>query len=196
MKKPRTFIFTGLPGSGKGTQVDMLQKHMKEIDPSTPQFDLSTGEKFREFMQGDGHTQKKVKEVVSHGELLPEFLAVWMWSEMFVDNLKGDEHIFVDGFPRIYSEAEMFHSAMKFYEREKPYVLHLELTKDQSLERLHKRGRDDDAEEIIEERFKWYDKFILPTIGFFKDKEEYEFCAINGGGTIDEVHSEILKAIS
>lgn len=200
MPKPQTFIFMGLPGSGKGTQVTLLQEYIKKQDPDTPQYALSTGEKFREFIKGDGYTHQKAREALTKGELMPEFLAVWMWGSMFVENLKGDEHMFVDGFPRIATEAEMFHSAMKFYEREKPYVLYLHLAKEEVCDRLRKRlekeGRTDDVEETVEERFRWYDKHVVPAIDFFRDKDEYEFCAINGGLTIEGVHNEILKAIS
>lgn len=200
MLEPKTFIFIGLPGSGKGTQVKELQEYIKGEDPEREQFALSTGVKFRDFIKGDSYTQKLSKEVYETGALQPEFLAVWLWAQLFIDNIKGGEHMFIDGFPRILSEAKAFDSAIKFYKRECPYVLFLDVSKDVTKDRLRKRlteeGRTDDLETAVEERLKWYDECVLPVIDFFRGNDTYDFHTINGDQTVEEVHSDILKVIN
>ena len=106
--KPETFIFIVPSGCGKGTQAELLITYLKENDPNRGIFYLETGEKIRSFMSGDKYSNKLSKKLYEDGKLQPEFLAVWVWADILIENLKGDENLVVDGTPRKLREAKVF----------------------------------------------------------------------------------------
>ena len=59
--KPQTFIFIGRSGCGKGTQAELVQEHLKQIDPKRKVLYIQTGAEFREFIKGNSETQKLSK---------------------------------------------------------------------------------------------------------------------------------------
>ena len=99
-----TFIFIGASGSGKGTQVSLLKAHLARKNPETPIFYLQTGQYFREFIKGDSLAAGIAKHAIDNGERAPDFLAMYIWSKVFVENLTGNEHLIIDGSPRSINE--------------------------------------------------------------------------------------------
>ena len=192
--KPQTFIFFGPSGSGKGTQANLLINKLKEVD-SKKVFYIETGQKFREFITESSLTSKLAKEVMDNGGLLPEFLPIWIWTEYFVRHISGDEHMILDGLSRRAHEAPILHSAMKFYKRERPFVISIEVSKDWARDRLLGRGRSDDNKDDIERRINWYYENVIDAINYFKNNDYYNFISINGEQNIDDVHKEILDKV-
>ena len=48
--KPQTFIFYGIVGSGKGTQVELLTKYLKENNISNNVLFVSPGAEYRKIL--------------------------------------------------------------------------------------------------------------------------------------------------
>lgn len=191
----KTFIFIGRSGSGKGTQAERLCDVLKGKDPNTPIFYQETGEVFREFIKGDLYTHKLSKEIMEKGGLQPPFLAVLMWGNAFVEKITGKEHLVVDGTPRYLDEARLLDSALSFYER-CAQVVYIDISKEEAVNRLLKRGRADDKEcEDIQERMRWFDESVQETINHYKKSTEHTFIHINGEQPIDDVHKEILEKV-
>jgi adenylate kinase len=195
LNNARTFVFFGRSGCGKGTQAKLLLDHLKKTDPERETLYIETGARFREFMEQKNYTSKITGEIIEKGELLPAFLPIWMWTGIFVESLKGDEHIILDGLSRRPEEAPILDSAMKFYKREKPAIILIDVSRDWSKKRLEERGREDDTPEDIEKRLNWYDTNVAPTVDFFKVNPDYEFISVNGEEPVEAVHKEILKAV-
>jgi adenylate kinase len=194
---PQTFIFFGASGSGKGTQANLLIEYLKKVDAEKPIFYLETGEKFREFVTKEKSiTRDLAKKIMDEGGLLPDFLPVWMWSQFLINNVTGNEHIVLDGLSRQEHEAPILDSAIKFYTREKPVVIVIEVSKEWSTDRLLGRGRSDDNVEDIKNRLEWYDNNVLPAIAYFKNDPYYTVISINGEQTIPEVHTEIMAKLN
>ncbi len=192
---PKTFIFFGPSGAGKGTQAKILIEHLKNIDPERKTLYIETGQRFREFITEASYTAEKTKEVIDNGGLLPEFLPIWIWSEYFVKHVGGDEHMILDGLSRRAHEAPILNSAMKFYGREKPYVISIEVSRDWAREKLMGRERGDDKIEQIEKRLDWFDENVLQAMEYFKNNEFYNFVSVNGEQSIVEVNKEIMSKI-
>lgn len=192
---PKTFIFFGPSGAGKGTQAKILIDHLKNIDPERKTLYIETGQRFRDFITEASYTAEKTKEVIDNGGLLPEFLPIWIWSEYFVKHVKGDEHMILDGLSRRAHEAPILNSAMKFYGREKPFVVHIQVSRDWARERLLGRERGDDKIEQIEKRLDWFEKNVLPAMEYFKNNEFYNFITVNGEQTIVEVNKELMSKL-
>ncbi len=189
----QTFIFFGRSGCGKGTQAKMLIEKLKERDPKRDVLYLETGQKFREFAKEASLTAKKTREIMAEGGLLPEFLPIWVWTEYLVKHVSGEEHMVLDGLSRRSHEAPILDSAMKFFGRENPYVILIDIPREVAAERLLNRKRADDTKEDVERRLDWYDENAVQALEYFKNNSRYQFISIDGNRPIEEVHQDILK---
>lgn len=194
-----TYIVIGASGSGKGTQVSLLKEYISKKDPSTPIFYVQTGAHFREFIKSDTYAAEIARKVQEKGGLLPSFLAMWIWSDLFVKNLTGNEHLILDGAPRTLTEAHHLDHAMKFFKRERPVVIYLKVHREWSFKHLMERaeieGRKDDTSESINRRLDWFDHDVLPTINHYKRDRDYDFVEVNGEKSIEEVHASIIANV-
>lgn len=192
----KTAILIGPSGCGKGTQAKMLVEHLEQHDTEHPVRYLQTGENFRKFMEGDSYVQRRIKEALSEGKLAPGFLPIYIWSQLFIDNITGDDHLVCDGFPRRAEESPILHSAFEFLGREKPTVILFEVDDDVLIERLvNGRKRFDDTPEGVAERLRFFRKDVSLAIKFFEEHPYYNVVRINGNQTPEEVHQDILKAL-
>lgn len=192
---PKTLVFIGRSGCGKGTQAKLIIDYIKSKDKERKLYYLESGEEFRKLIFGDSYTSRLSRKIYEAGGLQPEFLAVWVWSHLFIENVSGDEHLIIDGTPRKQREAYVLDSAFTFYKREEPQIIYLNVSREWSTIRLTNRGRSDDNPGDIDARMNWFDSEVLPAVNFFKDHIYYKVHEINGEQTIEEVHEEILKSL-
>ncbi len=186
----------GRSGCGKGTQAKLMQDYLKKVDPARELFYLETGSEFREFVDQNNYSSKLSKKIMETGELQPAFLAIHIWSHVFIENLKGGENLILDGTPRTLSEIEALDTAFKFYERINPTVFVIEVSKEWSKARLDARGRTDDSRAgDIEKRLSWYDTDVVPAIRHMQDAKLYDVIIINGEQTIEKVHEDIISEL-
>jgi adenylate kinase len=191
-----TLIFIGASGCGKGTQVKLLMEELKKRDANTSIFYLQTGQYFREFIKQDNLAARIAREEVERGERAPDFLAMHLWSEVFVQNLTGNEHLILDGSPRSLNEAHNLDIALKFFKRENPAVVHIKVSSEWSYQHLKERslieGRADDNDESIRRRISWYERDVLPAVNYYRRDRDYEFIEIDGERPIEAVHRDIM----
>lgn len=192
---PKSFIFIGRSGCGKGTQAKLLSDYLKKIDPEKDILYIQTGAEFREFIKGHSHTQKLSKEIYDKGGLQPEFLAVSMWLNVLVNKYHGNEYLIFDGTPRKYHEAGTLDSIFSFYGLDKPYVMNVEISKEESMKRLLARKRIDDTEEEIKKRLEWYETDVVPAVNFYRNNPNYHFFEINGERSSEDIHKDIISKI-
>lgn len=191
-----TFIFIGASGCGKGTQVALLKERLAQKTPDTPIFYMQTGQYFREFIKGGSYAAQMAREAIDKGERAPDFLAMYLWSDIFVKNLTGKEHLILDGSPRSLNEAQNLDIAMKFFRREQPAVVYIKVSPEWSiqhlLERAKKEGRADDSLEGIKKRVAWFEQDVLPAINYYRRDRDYDFIEVDGERSIEEVHRDII----
>jgi len=192
--QPQTFVFFGQVGSGKGTQVDLLVKALKEKDARECLF-TSTGNEYRKLIASGNYTGNLVKDSLTRGELQPNFLTDALFVNALVSNLSEDKHLIADGYPRTIVQSETFATMMKFYKRKNIKIIYIELSKEEAMKRNLLRGRHDDTEEGLQKRFEEYENNVIPAMDYFKDKENYKIYNINGEQSIENVHKDIIKAI-
>jgi adenylate kinase family enzyme len=131
------------------------------------------------------------------GKLQPEFLAVWVWSNLMVENLEKGQHLVLDGTPRKLREAHILETAFDFYGIKDVYVIHIDITKEETKRRLLVRGRLDDVDiENVEKRLEWFDSEVAPVIDFYFDNPRYKYLHINGEKEIEIIHQEILTKLN
>lgn len=192
-----TAIFIGRSGCGKGTQADLLVEAIKKHDSEHSVLYVEMGASFRNFLKESSHSSALSRDVYKKGELQPEFLAVRMWADALVTYMNGNEHVVLDGTPRKQREAMVLESAFQFYGREKPFVIHLDVSEAWSRERLAGRGRADDVnEDEVAKRLAWFETDVKPAIDWYRNEAQgYNFLEINGERPIEDIHQDIVRAV-
>jgi adenylate kinase family enzyme len=84
-------------------------------------------------------------------------------------------------------------SIFDFYKLEKPVVINIDISKEQSIDRLMARGRIDDNREDIAERLSWYETDVAPAIAFYENNPKYNFIKIDGNRSIEDVYKDIIE---
>lgn len=191
-----TVIFIGRSGCGKGTQAGLLKDRIHRLDEEKkPILYIETGEHFRNFIRGTSFSSQLSREIYEKDERQPDFLAGWMWANVLLDQMNPGMHMVVDGAPRAHSEAEFLTSALKFYSRERPVVVHIDVSRKWSEERLLSRGRSDDKTLTkIEKRLDWFEEDVVPAVEYLRGNPYYRFIEVDGEQTIEEVHRDIIAA--
>lgn len=188
------YIIIGRSGSGKGTQADLLKAHLEGKGATVEH--ITTGGGFRNFIQEDSFVAKSAKGVNEVGGLQPEFLAVWNWSNIFINSLKENDTVILDGAPRKIYEVQALHSAITFLGYKNPIVIYVDVSETWAKEKLLGRGREDDKDvEDINRRLAWFESDVLPVVAMYIEDPRYKVLHINGEQGIDEVHKEILSKL-
>ena len=188
VSKILNFVLIGPPGSGKGTQAKLLAKHFDNLHY------ISTGQLFRKLVKEKTHTGEKIKETLESGGLIFDDLATTLWMYEIAFNVKKNQGIIADGFPRRLQEARDLDAFLKFLDRKKnTYFFLIGISEKEALKRLPKRGRADDEIKDIKRRFALYRKRTVPAMNYFK--KQGLLIKINGEQSIENVFKDILKAI-
>ena len=195
----QTVIFIGRSGCGKGTQAELFRNRIRKFEPDLPAgrqvLYVESGEHFRKFVRQNSYSSKLSRTIMEADERQPDFLACWVWSNILIDELEENMHLIIDGAPRALDEAEILTSALKFYKRENPVVIYINVSREWSEKRLLARGRADDVNlSRIDKRLNWFDRDVMPAVEYFRKNPYYRFLEINGEQTIEEVHAEIIAA--
>jgi len=193
---PKTFMFIGRSGCGKGTQAAFLHDYIKKQDPKREILAIETGAKIRAFIANEkGYAAELSREIYDAGGLQPGFLTAWIWSSVLIKELSADTHLMFDGTPRRILEAHLLDSAFTFFKREKPHLIFLNVSREWARERLLARKRIDDSKKDIDARLAWYDTDVVPAIEFYRNNSDYHFHDINGEQAIEKVYADILKSL-
>jgi len=195
MKQQFTFIFFGIVGSGKGTQVGLLEKYLKDNSIVEDVVQASSGSEYRKIVSSGSYTGEIIKQTLEKGFLQPDFLTNGLFVHILASNMKKDSCIIADGFPRSIPQSEMFDTVMKYYNRTDVHVIYIELSKEEAVKRMKLRGRSDDTDEGIAKRFDEYVNNVIPSMKYFEGKEGYTMHTINGEQSIEAVHEDIIKEL-
>lgn len=191
----QTIIFLGPQGSGKGTHAVEFEADLKRLDPERTIVHFEMGKNLREMAKQGNYTSKLIDELISRGNLVPFNISSSVFSQYLINNLTGDEHLIIDGFPRSESQVEVLDTTMSFYGRKNPTVVHINISDEIGLERLLKRGRADDTEEHIRKRLSWSRAEWSNILARLEQNPIYTIVEINGDQSIEAVHKEILAKL-
>ncbi len=170
-------IFMGVAGSGKSMQGKLLADRL-----ALPW--LSTGEFLRMMIAG-----KRRKDMLQ-GKLLSDNEIIGLVQKIF--NVVGSTDEFIlDGFPRTSPQADWLLAQVKHGQLDITAVVHLKASEEVVLDRLLGRGRQDDNEAAIKERFEEYEASIKPIIGQFL-VAKIPIIDIDAERRPEEIHEEIV----
>ncbi len=182
-------VIFGPPGSGKGTHSIKLVERYNLMH-------LSTGDIFRNQIQNQTDLGKRAKAYMELGQLVPDELVIDMlFSEMLLHkNAKG---FVFDGFPRTIVQAEKFDEMLQEKGMPVKLVISLEVTEEELITRLVKRGiesgRVDDSEEVIVKRLEVYKEQTSPLLDYYSRKNIVKH--IHGIGSVEEIFNAICRQI-
>jgi adenylate kinase len=193
--KPYTFVFFGIVGSGKGTQVELLQKYLKDKHLAEDFVFVSPGNQYRKLISEGIYTGQLVKTTLEKGFLQPDFLTTGLITSVLAFEMKENSCLFADAYPRTISQATSFEEIMKYYNRDDIKVIYIEVEREEAIKRMKLRARADDTDEGIAKRFDEYVNNVIPAMNYFKDKVGYTLYTINGEQSIEDVHKELISKI-
>jgi adenylate kinase len=206
-------ILLGAPGSGKGTQGDLVTKKY-----SFPR--ISTGDLLREAVALGTPLGKEAKAIMERGDLVADDLVVKMVEERITKPDCAEGYI-LDGFPRTINQARKLENIDKNHQE---VVIEIYLPDQVVIDRLSARRicsscrtiynllghtpdaenicnvcsgklirRDDDKPEVIQARLKVYHEQTEPLVDYYEAKTNY--FQINGEGTIEEIFTRVCEVL-
>ncbi len=173
-------LFMGVAGSGKSMQGKMLADKL-----SLPW--LSTGEFLRMLIAGP-----RRKDMLA-GKLLKDDEIIGLVQKI-LDVVDSKEELILDGFPRSPDQADWLLGQVKHKQLHITAVIHLQASHEAVLARLLKRGRQDDTEVSIKERFMEYEASIIPILEQFR-VSKIKIIDINAEQSPDDIHQQILNKL-
>lgn len=174
-------IVVGVAGVGKSTQCQMLK------DSGRYQW-LSVGQFLRDTVD-----DPLKKATMLAGDVLDDTFVLPHLAKK-LSELGDEPELVIDGFPRTITQAKWLIELNEKSIINITHILNLTAKEEIAKERLEDRGRNDDTEEAIAERFKAYNDSILPIYRLFADAG-LKVIEIDGQQTVDTVHTEIVKAL-
>ena len=129
------------------------------------------------------------------GELMADEEIIGLLGQALSASKASEVECILDGCPRTTTQAEWLVEQIKAGKLMFTAVIHILADKELVKQRLLKRGRMDDREDAIAERFKEYDETIVPIVKLL-ETEGFQVHTIDGEGTIEEVHARVLGALS
>jgi adenylate kinase len=204
-------LLYGAPGSGKGTQANMLRSHF-----GIPH--IATGDMLRAEIAAGTPLGLEAQPILAAGHYVSDEIMIGMIRNRLrqADSRRG---FIIDGFPRTIPQAEALDTLMGELSRHFDRVLYLKVDLDELLQRLSGRlvcpqcqrtyppgtaacaaegsalvQREDDKVEAVKPRIEIYLQKTIPVLDHYRG--EGLVSEIDGMGTIDDISRQVLAAVT
>jgi adenylate kinase len=203
-------LLYGAPGSGKGTQANMLRSRF-----GIPH--IATGDMLRAEIQRGTPLGQKAQPILAAGGYVPDGIMIAMIRERLREPDCANGFV-LDGFPRTIPQAEALDILMLELSKRFDRVLYLRVEMAELLRRLSGRltcpacqrtyppgtdrckvdaseliQREDDKIEAVKPRIEIYLSKTIPVLDHYRGDDLVS--EIDGRGTIDQISSQVLTAI-
>lgn len=209
-------VFLGAPGSGKGTQADVVSRELKLKH-------IATGDLFRQAQAAGTKLGMQAKSYMEKGMLVPDKITI----DMVLERISAPdcEHgVILDGFPRNLKQAEALDKALADRSKAINKVLYIKVSEGELTKRLGGRWicrdcqspyhiinspprvsgkcdkcggklyqRADDTAETIKKRLKLYFAETAPLIDYYT--KSGKLSEIDGEGDVDDVGRRMVEAL-
>ena len=179
-------VLLGPPGSGKGTQAEILAAPL-----GVPA--ISTGEMLREAVAAGTPLGRRVAGVIAAGRLVDDGLM----AEVVRERLQQPDArvgFLLDGYPRNPAQAETLAGILAEQDAELDAVVILRVPEATLLRRAAGRGREDDREDVVRERLRVYREQTEPLVEFYRRRGSLR--EVDGDQTLVAVTAEILAMLA
>ena len=182
-------VLFGPPGSGKGTQSELIVEKYGLLH-------LSTGDLLRNEIKNGTELGNKISSIMNSGELVSDKIVSDL-IEKFISNENYKNQIIFDGYPRTLTQAKNLDILLKKYQQKIDIVLKLNVSLETIKKRISERKsiekRADDNEEIAIKRFQTYEKSSEPVLDYYRQTKLLK--VINGENSISQINDEISGLI-
>lgn len=173
-------ILTGVAGAGKSMQGKILADEHGYAW-------ISTGEILRVLVTG------RRRQEMLQGKLLSDEEMITILDKVF-DLIDPTQEFILDGFPRTIPQADWLLEQVKKRRFDLTAIINLDASEDEVKKRLIARGRQDDTEDAIRERFREYRSVTLPILEHFRS-EGVTVLTVDAAQSPRDVHDAILRSI-
>jgi adenylate kinase len=209
-------VLMGPPGSGKGTEAELLVKHYH-----IPH--ISTGNIFRELYKDKTAVGKTAKAYIDRGELVPDQITNEIVKHRLMRKDCKQGFLF-DGYPRNIEQAKAFDQMLEDLNWKLTAVINIDATDEVIIKRIAGRRvcstcgavyhtinkkpqvegicdvdggkliqRADDMEETVRWRLKVYKEQTAPVVGYYREKGT--LIEVDGSHGIDDTDRAIQKVL-
>jgi adenylate kinase len=175
----------GPPGSGKGTQAEIIAE--KAGVPA-----ISTGDMLRQAVAEGSELGLRVKSILDSGALVDDDTMADVIAQR-LSAADAENGFLLDGYPRTNGQAETLDGILDKRQERLGVVLLIEVPEDELVRRSLARQRADDTEEVIRNRQRVYREQTAPLIDRFTNQGI--LVAIDGNQTIEQVQSDIQQRL-
>ncbi|VAX76758.1 Adenylate kinase [Buchnera aphidicola (Cinara strobi)] len=210
-------IMLGAPGSGKGTQANLLSKYLKIPF-------ISAGEILRQEIKKNELTKNYIKNTINQGKLVKNNFIIRLIKKNIQEKNCYNGFI-LDGFPRTIEQAQSLNKTIPIH-----CVIHLNSKYLDIIERIEGRlihepsgrtyhktfnppkknnidditgdllsKRKDDKKRIIKNRLKEYDIYTKPLVNWFKNEQiqkKIEYLELDSSKSINRINKKIIDYIN
>lgn len=208
-------ILLGPPGSGKGTQAELLSKQFLMRH-------LSTGELLRQAILNNTSLGIQAKAAIEAGQLVSDDIIINLVKDEIVKLKNNTKGLILDGFPRNLFQAQMLDAEGILLD----WIIYLKVSDQTIIHRLTGRRyhpasgrvyhveynppksegvdditrepliiRTDDQEDIIRQRLSIYHQNTEKIINWYKTRNSEKFIEIDGTATFNQIFQKLIELI-
>lgn len=178
-------VMLGAPGSGKGTQAEILAARM-----AVPA--ISTGAMLRDAVKTGSELGLKVRSIMESGALVDDATMTAVVRERLNAADAGAGFI-LDGYPRTREQAGDLDQILRDLGVSLNAVVMMEVPENELIRRSLLRQRADDTEEVIRHRQKVYRELTEPLVDLYR--RSGLLCSLEADRPIDAVADAIAEAL-
>lgn len=186
----KNIVIFGAPGSGKGTQSELMIKKYGFGH-------ISTGDVLRNEIKNGTELGKTAASFIDKGQLIPDSLMIDILASVYDGFGAEYEGVIFDGFPRTIPQAEALKTMLSQRGHGIAAMIELDVPEDELMTRLINRGkqsgRSDDNEETIKKRLDVYHNQTAPLIEWYKADGTHHH--IDGLGELERIFADICGVI-
>jgi adenylate kinase len=182
-------ILLGPPGSGKGTQGELLATR-------TGILRVSTGDLLREAVAEGTDLGKRAKVFMEQGLLVPDDVIIGLLGKVLASP-RAAGGVIMDGFPRTVAQAEAVDRLLAERGRRVDKVLFFAVADEELMRRIQGRaaaeGRADDHPEAFRQRLVVYRTQTQPLVDFYRQRGR--LTDIDAVGSIPEIAARVQAGV-
>jgi adenylate kinase len=212
----KLIIINRLPGSGKGTQADLIADKFDLIH-------ISSGQLIRDALKSSDESEftREIKSRYEKGIVQPDEVALKLISRK-INSIDQNKGVIFDSFPINLSQARLMEDIVRDNNFQKPIFIILNISPDEAVKRLSTRKicgscgnpiidkdgsqsvcpkcggdlvvRSDDKEEVVRKRVDSYLPLLNDLKGYYQSKGT--LIEIDGEHDINTVYELIVKALN